>query len=134
MMILPNSKWMDTNKTIIEEYIKGSGNGIVNPSLIFDKYLFWEFVDKTPKLNTKKGGRRVDYKEKHFKRFTELKLPITSDQYRPLKNRKNSISKNHFFTLLPERGLLLIMEMNRFLRTQSHYIPIMGFQLFPDLQ
>ncbi|RKY69195.1 MAG: type III-B CRISPR module RAMP protein Cmr6 [Candidatus Latescibacterota bacterium] len=127
-IVLPNSKWMKENTSVIYEYIKGSGNRIVNPSLIFDKYLFWEEYNGTlaPDKNTLKKIKKI-----HFGEIAKLKLPLEKGQYTQLKDRKNSLPITYPFTLTTRTRLIVNHGDESIMENSIALHPQYGFPIIP---
>ncbi len=104
MMILPNSKWMMNNSRIMENIIHKSDIDKLNPSLIIDKYLFWEGnslaidFDKRAILNNKMS---------HLKNAVNLNPTLTLEHFEYLKNRKNSLPDKLAFNLTTRTRLIV---------------------------
>jgi len=124
---------MKENTLIMSGYIQRSNEDKLNPSLIFDKYLLWELDNRnrTPTLNIKRERRRIDCKEEHFKMVTNLKPPLTSDQYRQLKNRKNSFPGMSNFTLTTRTRLIVNHGGESILDNSIALHPYYGFPIIP---
>ena len=130
-ILLPNSKWTKETTPSIYEYIKGSGNRIVNPSLIFDKYLFWGESNGKPILNIKSGKNRIDYRLEHFKRVIGLGSPLEPARYNQLKDRKNSLPRTCTFTLTTRTRLIVNHGDESILENSIVLYPHYGFPIIP---
>lgn len=124
---------MKKNTLIMSGYIQRSDEDKLNPSLIFDKYLLWELDNRneTPTLNIRRGGRRIDCKEEHFKMVINLKPPLTSDQYTQLKNKKNSLPGMSNFTLTTRTRLIVNHGGESILDNSIALHPYYGFPIIP---
>lgn len=139
IMILPNSSWTKENTGRIDNILR-SGDGIVNPSLFFEKYLFWEEENRIPTLDKKIFRRNRQnrpsydknyYKKDHFKKIINLKPPLESTQYEQLRNRKNSLPETHTFTLTTKTRLIVNHGVESILENSIALHPYYGFPIIP---
>lgn len=137
MIILPNSKWTIENTKIVEDCIQSSSSVKVNPSLIFNKYLFWEKYSGTPTLDKKNIKKNKEYydknfcKIKQFKRVIDIKIPLALDQYMHLKKRKNSLPQIDFINLTTRTRLIVNHGGESILENSIALHPYYGFPIIP---
>jgi len=100
-MILPNSKWMMDNSKIMENIIQKYD---LNPSLIIDKYLFWEGNSLSPDFNKKAIANN---KMSHLNKAVILECPLKIKHFESLKNRKNSLPDILTFVLTTKTRVIV---------------------------
>lgn len=104
MMMLPNSKSMMDKAEIIEDIIQKSHERNLNPSLIIDKYMFWEGNSLCPDFNKKVIAEN---KMSHLRKAVMLGCPLTPNHFESLKFRKNSIPDILTFNLTTKTRIIV---------------------------
>lgn len=128
MMILPNSKWMMDNSRIMENIIQKCDTDKLNPSLIIDKYLFWEGnslainFDKRAILNNKMS---------HLKNAVNFNPTLTLEHFEYLKNRKNSLPDILAFNLTTRTRLIVNHGAESILDNSIALHTYYGFPIIP---
>ena len=127
-MLLPNSKWLNENLNVVDEPIQKLVN--LNSSLIFDKYLFWnKDYNNTPTLDD--GRNKGAFKYDHFKIISNIKIPITSEQFILLKNRKNSLYQSITFNLITRTRVIVNHGGDSLFENSIAMHPYYGFPVIP---
>lgn len=126
-MLLPNSNWLNLNSNVVDEEIQNSDN--LNISLIFNKYLFWNEDHNRPTLDD--GRMKGVLKNEHFNKISNIKIPITSEQFILLKNRKNSLYQSITFNLTARTRVIVNHGGDSLLENSIAMHPYYGFPVIP---
>lgn len=128
-MLLKNSQW---RKNI--EHVRGISTSIdVNPALLFDKYFLWGATgDGVPTLNNEDNPKdKETCKFKHIKKITKCKIPLSTAQYKLLKNRKNSLQEIMSFPLSTNTRVIVNHGGESILENSISIHPYYGFPVIP---
>ena len=126
-MLLPNSQWLNLNSNVIYETIQNLK--ILNISLIFDKYLFWNEYHNRPTLDY--GRKKGILKNEHFNIISKIESPITSEQFLLIKNRKNSLYQSITFNLTTLSRVIVNHGGDSLLENSIAMHPYYGFPVIP---
>lgn len=103
----------------------------VNPALIYEKYFLWGF-NKDGSTNALNNSSREDNaKKSHLNKIIQCKLPLKSDQYRYLNNRKNSLPRTISFFLNTKTKVLINHGSESILENSISIHPYYGFPIIP---
>ena len=122
-----NCTWME--EELFRNYIRPSKRLKINPSLVFDKYFFWEISQETPTFD--KGGDKGFCKRKHFNHLKNLRSPLSTEQYNSLKIRKNYYNRSISFNLQTKTRLIINHGNESIFENSIALHPHYGFPIIP---
>lgn len=134
-MSILDSRWIKDVNAVTQEM--KFEDVIVNPCLIFNKYVLWDKTDEdVPTLNKKivngKESTEKNYhKMEHFNRIINCNLPLNSDNYEYLKKRKNMLSNKLPFNLTTKTKIIVNHGQDSVLENSIAFHPYYGFPVIP---
>lgn len=127
-MLLPNSRWLNENSNVVDKAIQNSVN--LNRSLIFNKYLFWNEDDNNrPTLDYRR--KKGFLKNEQFNIISKIKTPLTSENFKLLKSRKNSLYQSTIFNLTTRTRVIVNHGGDSLLENSIAIHPYYGFPVIP---
>lgn len=115
MGTIPGSRWFNRSQNV-EAVIAAARTVGANPSLILGKYIEWADLQD------------FDFDKKtNFENIVRLRVPLTNAAYQRLRQRKNSLTGTHLFTLRSESRIAINLGNESILETNIALHPLFGF-------